>query len=386
LDFKFTEEQENLRKEVRDFLEKELPRDKYPVEEDQWIKGFSPEFSRKLGERGWIGMTWPKKYGGQERSPLDRLIVTEELLHYGAPCAAHWMGDRQMGPAIIAYGTEEQKQKYLPGIVRGEIFFAAGMSEPEAGSDLANVQTRAVETDDGFIINGQKVWTSGSHFAHYVYAVIRTDPNATPKHRGISEFIIDLKTPGITINPLISIDGHHHYNEVFFDDVHVPKDTLIGQKNRGFYQIMSQVDYERSGLERLMTNYPLFEDIKKYVRENGLGKEPSIRQKLSQLEIEFEIGRLLIYRVAWLLSQGKIPNYEAAMSKSYATAFEQRLANAATQILGLYGQLMPASKNAILRGRASIDYLFSAGYTLQGGTSEILKNIVATRGLGLPAR
>jgi alkylation response protein AidB-like acyl-CoA dehydrogenase len=290
-----------------------------------------------------------------------------------------------MGPSIIIHGNEEQKKKFLSGMIRGEIFFAAGMSEPEAGSDLANVQTRAVETDDGFIINGQKVWTSGSHWAHYLYAVIRTDPNV-PKHKGISEFLIDLKTPGITIRPLISLDGHHHYNEVFFDDVRVPKDALIGQKNRGWYQIISQVDYERSGIERLMSNYPLFEDIKNYARETGLGKEASIRQKLSQLEVDFEVGRLLIYRVAWLLTQGKIPNYEAAMSKFFATAFEQNLANVSTQVLGLYGQLMPGSKDAILNGRASANYLTAPGYSLMGGTVEILKNVVATRGLGLPAR
>jgi alkylation response protein AidB-like acyl-CoA dehydrogenase len=257
------------------------------------------------------------------------------------------------------------------------------MSEPDAGSDLASLQTRAIETEDGFIINGQKVWTSIVHFGDYTYLVARTDPNA-PKHKGISEFVVDLKTPGITIRPLITPDGSHDYNELFFDDVHISKDALIGQKNRGWYQIVAQLDYERSGVERLMTNYPLFERIKIYVKENNLGKELRIRQKLSELETEYEVGRLLIYRVAWLLSQGKLPNYEAAMSKVFATTFEQRLANAATQILGLYGQLMPGSKWSMFDGRVATDYLFSPGRTLQAGTSEILRNIVATRGLGLP--
>jgi alkylation response protein AidB-like acyl-CoA dehydrogenase len=382
MDFKFTEEQENLRKEVREFLEEEIPPDQR-LKHDQWMLAASRDFSRRMGERGWLGMTWPKKYGGHERSYLDRLIVTEEVLRYGAPVAGHWFADRQIGPSLLAYGTEEQKEKFIPRIAKGELFFGVAMSEPNAGSDLASLQTRAIETEDGFIINGQKVWTSIIHFGDYTYLVARTDPNAT-KHKGISEFIVDLKTPGITIRPLITPDGSHDYNELFFDDVHIPKDALIGQKNRGWYQIIAQLDYERSGVERLMTNYPLFERIKIYVRENNLGKEPRVRQKLSELEVEFEVGHLLIYRVAWLLSQGKLPNYEAAMSKVFATAFEQHLANATTQILGLYGQLMPGSKWAILDGRVSTDYLFSPGRTLQGGTSEILRNIVAIRGLGLP--
>ena len=381
MDFRFTEEQEKLRQEVRKFLEEELPRDEYPKAENQWQYGFSPEFSRKVGQRGWIGITWPKKYGGQERSNLDRLVVIEEMLRYGAPVAAHWLTERQIGPALLSHGTEELRQEFLPIIAKGEIYFAAGMSEPEAGSDLASLQTRAVEKDDYFILDGQKVWTSGAHECQYIYLIVRTDTEA-PKHRGISEILVDLSFPGVTINPLVNIAGKVHFNEVFFDGVRVPKKYLIGQKNQGWYQIVEQLDYERSGPERIMSNYPLLQDMFEYAKEVGVSEE--IKHKLAWLEVEFEVGRLLIYRVAWLLSQGKLPNYEAAMSKAFSTAFEQKVANVSTQILGLYGQLMPGSKFALLNGRAAFNYLDSVGYTLRGGTSEILRNIVATRGLGLP--
>ena len=202
MNLEFTPEQEKLRQEVAEFLERELPRDKFPKGEDQWIRGFSPDFSRKLGKRGWIGMTFLKEYGGGGRNHLDRLIVTEELLRYGAPCAAHWFADRQIGPSLLTYGSEEQRRKFLPGIIRGELYFAIGMSEPDAGSDLASLKTQAVEEGEEFVINGQKVWTSHAPYpeCHYIYAVARTDPKA-PKHRGISEFIIDLHLPGVTVRP-----------------------------------------------------------------------------------------------------------------------------------------------------------------------------------------
>lgn len=387
MDFRFTPQQEEFRKEVRQFLEKELPDQDIP--EDAWITSASLEFTGKLAKRGWIGMTWPKKYGGQERSYIDRLILAEELLRYGAPAAAHWFADRQVGPAIMAHGSEEQKTEFLPKIVRGELIFALGMSEPEAGSDLAAVQTRAVEDEEGYVINGQKVWTSAAHIADYVYLVVRTDPDV-PKHKGISEFIVDLKAPGITIRPLVDAANGSHFNEVFFDNVRVPKAALIGKKNGGWYQIASQLDYERSGIERLMSNYPLLRDVFDYAKttkRNGrlLCEEPSVRHRLAQIHIEFEVGRLLVYRVAWLLTQGHIPNYEAALAKVYCTEFEQRLANVATQIMGLYGQLSSGSKWARFGGRAARSYTYCPGYTIQGGTSEILRNIIAMRGLKLPS-
>jgi len=262
------------------------------------------------------------------------------------------------------------------------------MSEPEAGSDLASLQTRATEDGDDYIIDGQKMWTSCARFMNYIYLVARTDPEA-PRHRGISEFIIEANLPGVTITPTIDITGSEAWGEVFYDGVRVSKKHLIGEKNRGFYQILNQLDYERAGLERLMGNYSLFDAIIQFTRETKRGEKPLaedtlIRHKLAQLQIEFEVGRLLTYRVALVIDEGRAPNWEAAMAKAYSTAFEQHLATTATEILGLYGQLVAESKWAPILGMAPHSYLGATGYSLQAGTSEILRNIVALRGLGLP--
>ncbi len=388
MDFRFTEEQERFRQEVRTFLEDEIRKGTFQPKCDAWINEFSPEFSRKLGAKGWIGLTWPKQYGGQGRSAIDRVILTEELLRYGAPAGCHWFADRQIGGHILAFGTEEQKREILPKITKGESFFGLGMSEPEAGSDLASLKTRAVEQADCFVLDGQKVWTSGAQYMNYLYLLARTDADA-PKHRGISEFILSTGLPGITIRPLVDITGGHHFNEVFLESVRIPKDSLLGQKNRGFQQVMSQLDFERSGMERVMANYPLFDALIKYCREterNGkpLSQDPVIRERLARLQVEFDVGRLLIYRVALVIDEGRTPNYEAAMAKTYGTAFQQRLASVAMDILGPYAQLVNGSKHAPMDGMAPSGFLTSIGYTLMAGTSEILKNTVAQRGLGLP--
>lgn len=387
MDFKFTEEQERLRQEVRDFLEEEIRRGTFVPQCDVWMSGHSVELTRKIAERGWIGMTFPKEYGGHGCSWVDRLIVTEELLRYGAPTALQWFGDRQIGRSILAYGSEEQKREFIPKIVSGEASFAGGLSEPEAGSDLASLKTRAVEDGETYIINGQKIWTSGKG-RNYIYLVVRTDPEV-PKHKGLSEFVIEANLPGITWRPIMTIAGEEEFNEVFFDNVRVPKKCMIGEKNRGWYQIASQLDYERSGIERLMGNYPLFEALIQFVKETKrdgkpLSKDTLIRNKLAQLQIEFEVGRLFAYRATVILDEGRVGNWEAAMSKAYSTAFEKHLASTAMEILGLYGQLMSESKLVPIRGMASYSYLGSKSYSLQGGTSEILKNIIALRGLGLP--
>ena len=393
MDFKFDEEQEKFRQEVVTFLEEEKKQGAFQPISDSWVHGYSHEFSKKIAQKGWIGLTWPKEYGGQGRSWMDRLILTEELLRYGAPTGWHWSADRQMGPSIIKYGTEDQKRDFLPRIIRGEVSMAIGMSEPEAGSDMASLQTRAIEDGDDFVLNGQKVWTSGSQHANYIYLVARTDPSFSPhdpkNYKGISEFIVPTDVAGITISPLLDMAGGGHFTEVFFDNARIPKTCLVGEKNRGFYQIMEQLDYERAGIERLMSNYVVFEWIIDYAKNtyrNGvpLSKEPIIRDKIARLVMEFETGRLLCYRVAWVLDQGQVPNYEAAIAKLYGTEFEKRLASEAMEILGFYGQLMPDSKYVPLSGSVILSYLFSPGYSIQGGTSEILRNVIAQRGLGLP--
>jgi len=384
MDFGFTEEQNKFRQEVCHFLEEEIKEGYWKPACDAWIQDFNPEFTKRVAQRGWIGLTWPKEHGGQGLGYIDRLILTEEMLRYGAPAACHWFADRQIGGSIVTYGTEEQKRELLPKIIRGEAFIGLGMSEPGAGSDLASLQTRAIEDGDDYIINGQKTWTSGGSFVNYFYLLARTDPDA-PKHRGISEFIIPADLPGIKRIPMTDITGTEAWNDVFFDEVRVPKKCLIGEKNRGFLQALHQLDYERSGMERLMGNYPLFEAIIQFTKENNLSQKSVIRNNLAQLQIEFEVGRLLIYRVALVMDEGRAPNWEAAMSKAYSTAFEQKLASAAMEVVGLYGQLIGDSKLAPVRGLAAHSYLGSKGYSLQAGTSEILKNILAIRGLGLPS-
>ncbi|MFC1965141.1 acyl-CoA dehydrogenase family protein [Chloroflexota bacterium] len=390
MDFRLTEEQEKFKQKVSDFLEEELRQGTFEPDCDAWIASQSPEFTQKVAQRGWIGIMWPKEYGGQGRTYMDRLILTEEMLRYGAPCGLHWFADRQIGGSILRFGTEEQKKELLPVILRGEAFVGLGLSEPEAGSDLAALQTRAVEDGDEFVINGQKVWTSGGHFMNYIYLVARTDPEAA-KHRGISEFLFKTDVPGIDVRPLVDITRGVHFNEVFFDNVRIPKKSLIGAKNRGFYQILEQLDYERSGMERLMSNYVLFKNLIKYVKETNRNGKPLcqdslIRQKLAQLQVEFDVGRLHFYRVALVMDEGRAPNIEASMAKAYGTAFEQHLASTAIEILGLYGQLVDDSKFVPMRGKAPYSYLFSQGYCLQAGTSEILRNIIAQRGLGLPTQ
>ncbi|MCK4581249.1 MAG: acyl-CoA dehydrogenase family protein [Dehalococcoidia bacterium] len=388
MDFSFTQEQKRLRQEVRDFLEDEVGRRLWKPSCDAWIQGHNPAFTKRVAQRGWIGLTWPRQYGGQERSFLDRLIVTEEMLRYGAPAACHWFSDRQIGGSILSYGSEEQKQEFLPKIVRGDMYVGLGMSEPESGSDLASLKMRATEEDEVYVVNGQKTWTSGASFINCIDLFARTDMDA-PKHRGISEFLVPMDLPGTSRIPMIDITGTEAWNDIFFDNVRVPKRCMIGEKNRGFYQVIEQLAYERGGMERLMGNYALFDAIITFVKETecggrALSQDAIVRHKLAQLQVEFEVGRLLMYKVATVMDEGRPPTVEAAVSKSYATAFEQRLANTAMEILGPYGVLQAGSKYAPFEGLASHSYLGSKGYSLQAGSREILKNIIATRGLGLP--
>ncbi len=377
----FSPDEMALRDRVRAFLAAALP-PRGPFPEDGWIHGFDPAFSRRLGAAGFIGMTWPRPYGGGGRNYVERAIVTEELLRAGAPTAAHWVGDRQIGPALLAHGTEEQKREILPRIVRGELVFCLGMSEPGAGSDLAALTTRAVDDGDTFVVDGQKVWTSFAHHADYCYLVARTDPDA-PRHRGISELLVDMRLPGITVRPLVDMTGEHHFNEVFFEQVRVPKRWIIGAPNRGWFQIAAQLDYERAGMERLLSYAPLLADLEAHVRTSGRSSEPYVRQQLARFHGEIAVGRQLIYRIAWQLSQGVTPTADTALAKLYGTELEQRLARFAGEILGAYA-ILTAGADAPLGGRVARAIVNAPGLTIRGGTVEILRTIVAQRGLGLP--
>jgi len=389
MEFGFTSEQENLRLEVHEFLEGELRQGLWRPQCDAWIQGFDPAFTKRVAGRGWIGLTWPRRYGGQERSYVDRLIVTEEMLRFGAPAALHWFADRQIGGGILRYGSEEQKLEFLPRIMRGEMYVGLGMSEPEAGSDLASLKTKAEARGDSFIVNGQKTWTSGGSFINYIDLFARTDFEA-PKHKGITEFLVPMDLPGISRIPMIDITGTEAWNDIFFDNVRVPASCVIGELNKGFYHVVEELAYERGGMERLMGNYPLYDGLRRFVieeKQNGqrLIDDLRVRGAMAELEVDFEVGRLLMYRAASEMDRGQPPTVEAAASKVYGTAFEQRLANLAFTLLGPYGNVTGERPTVPADGFAAHSYLASKGYSLQAGSTEVLKNIIATRGLGLPA-
>ncbi len=389
MDFKLTEEQLNFRKEVSDFLKSELDQGLWKPTIDAWIMSYDPAFTKRVAAKGWIGLTWPKEYGGKGRSFIDRLILTEEMLRYGAPAACHWFADRQIGSGVVLHGNEEQRKEILPMIMKGEMYVGLGMSEPEAGCDLASVKTTAIKNGDYYIFNGQKTWTSGGKHMNYLYILARTNPDAPKKHQGLSEFIIPLNLPGISTSPIHDITNNEAWNECFFDNVKVPAKWLIGPENNGWKQIMQQLSYERSGMERLMANYPVFAGLLDYIKttkRNGklLSEDPTIRRRIGQIKAEFEVGRLFMYRVALVMDEGRSPEWEACMSKAYATSYEQRLASLALEILGPYGQLRPESKYVPFDGHAFHSYLSSKGYSHQAGTTEVLKNIIAMRKLALP--
>ena len=392
MNFSFTKEQDAFRETVKDFVEAELAAGTFSVGSKGLVGECSRAFSRKMSERGWIGLTWPQEHGGKGRGYVDKMIMLEELYRVQAPIGYHFLADRQVGPSLMKFGTEWQKQTFLPRIIGAEegAMFCLLFSEPDAGSDLAAVATRAEKDGEFYVINGQKVWTSEGHLADYGWLLAKTEfDEAVPRHRACSEFIVDMKTPGITIRPIINMAGEHSFNEVFFDDVRIHEKYLVGTKNAGFKQIMAQMDYERAGIERLMQNYPVYDQILKYVRamddtQRGGELRAWIRDAMAQLEIEYHVGRLLCYQTAWLIDQGILPSSQAALCKAFCTQYEQRLNDVATRVTGPVSQIIHTSEWAPLEVDLASCYLWGPSYTLQGGSVEILKNIVAQRGLGLP--
>lgn len=384
--FDFTPAQEMFRRELTEFLDGELA----GMGSDDASSGeemVSPEFSRKLAQRGWIGLAWPPEYGGQGLGHIERFIYNEEMVYRRAPIGFHQTAERQMGPSIILNGTDYHKQNYLPGIVKGEICMCIGYSEPNAGSDLAGLQTIAVRDGDDYVINGEKIFTSGAHNSQYVWLATRTDPSA-PKHRGISVFLVPLDSPGVDVQPLWNMAGGR-FNQVFFKDVRVNSREMVGDKDRGWYVVAANLDFERSGIERVTNGLLLFEEVVRYAkatRRNGTSvfAEPVVRNRLADMAVGFTVGRMLSFRVAYLQSKGLVPNHEASMAKFYGTELSQMAALAGVQVLGLYGPLLQSYRGINLASRVAAFYLREVSTTIRGGTSEIQRNIVATRGLGLP--
>ncbi len=388
MDFQFTEAEEAFRRQVREFLAQELPptwqvRNDREGESNEYF-AFSQAFSKKLGERGWLTMAWPEMYGGRGASPLAQLVYNEEMAYAGAPLGFGF-GVNLVGPTLMVWGSEEQKQRHLAPIARSEAFWCQGFSEPGAGSDLASLQTRALRDADDYVINGQKIWTSEGHHGDWMILLARTDPSA-PKHRGISYLLVDMRTAGISVQPLTNLMNTHAFNQVFFDNVRVPRANLVGGENRGWYVAATTLDFERSGINRVTSTRRQFEELVRFFRSESLpARHRAVaRVRLGELAIELQVARLLCYRVAWLQSAGRVPNYEASMAKLFGSEVIYRFAGTALGLLGPAGQLEPGSRGAALQGRIERTYLASVSYTIAGGTSEIQRNVIATRGLGLP--
>ena len=309
-----------LRHEVREFIatnENHLPRPN-----SDFVTGHDAEFSAKLGAQGWIGMTWPGQYGGGEKSNFARLVVTEELLAAGAPVSAHWIADRQSGPLLLRFGSERQRQQYLPGIARGESYFSIGMSEPDTGSDLASVRTTATAEGDAYRINGTKIWSTDAHRNHYMICLVRTEPASENRHAGLSQIIVDLKNDGAQVRPIRNMAGGEDFNEVVFDNVLVPKDRVVGEPGKGWAQVTSELAYERSGPERFLSAYRVFVELVRIC-----GDQPTSEQAaaIGRIASHFMTLRRMSISVAGMLEQGKDVVVEAALVKELGNNFEKLL-------------------------------------------------------------
>ncbi len=371
-------EAENLRADVRAFLAESFASDAWPRNSD-FGAGFSPEFTRKIAAKGWVGMTWPKKYGGQERSMLERYVVTEELLAAGAPVFAHWIADRQSGPLLLRFGSEAQREAVLPRITAGECFFSIGMSESDSGSDLASVRTRAERTPEGWRLNGAKVWTSNAHHNHFMITLCRTGDAGSDRHVSLSQFLVDLKNDGVTINPIINMLGGHEFNEVVFDDVVIPADRLIGSEGEGWRQVTSELAYERSGPERFLSNFHVFRAL---VDEVGLSPDARQAEGLGRLASRLWTLRRMSLSVAAMLEAGESPDVEAAIVKDLGNRFEREVIETARMILPMQPAGPVGANQSDFAATIAEAILRLPSFTLRGGTTEIMRSIIA-RGLGL---
>ena len=402
VDFADSPEQATFRAEVTQFIDENLP-DVLKIRDNEQGYFQAPpkgdrgkalkEWREKLIEKGWIAPAWPKEIGGVELqggdlTPMEQYIMNETFAEVRAPR----LGVPDVGSTIMVHGSEEQKQEFLPPMVRGESRWCQGYSEPGSGSDLASLQTRAVRDGDDFVINGQKIWTSGAQQANMMFAMVRTDPDA-PKHRGISYILLSMESPGITVRPLEQITGTSGFNEVFFEDVRVPAKNVVGEVNRGWYVGATHLDFERSSIGSAVGNMQTLDTIRKFVVDEGekasgrsrLGATDSPRLEFADRYIEATVAKTLSQRVISMQARDLIPNYEASMTKLFGSEFSQRIARTAMKLLGKYGDLRdPKNDYTPMNGRWATQYLGSIASTIAGGTSEIQRNVIATRGLGLP--
>ena len=363
---------EALRVQVRDFLAEALVDIPINRRNRNW-SGANPEFSRKMAERGWIGMTWPRRYGGHERSMLERYVVLEEMLAAGAPVGAHWVADRQSGPLLIRYSPDTLAPRIVPLIARGEAFFCIGMSEPDSGSDLASIRTKAERRADGWIVNGRKVWTSGAHRAHFMIALVRTGERSANRHEGMSQFLVDMKTPGLTVRPIINQLGEHDFNEVTFDDVLVPHENLIGAEGEGWKQVGAELAFERSGPERYLSCSQLLLEM----LDAADADDPRHAEALGRVVAQYGTLRQMSLGVATMLSRGENPAQPAALVKDQGALVEQAMPDIAHDLFG--GEAEPGSTLEYAMRYAA---LAVPSFSLRGGTREIMRGMIA-KGLDL---
>jgi acyl-CoA dehydrogenase len=364
---------EALRLEVRAFIEHALADMPARAKAENWA-GFEPAFSRMLGQRGWIGMCWPKQYGGHERSALERYVVLEELLAAGAPVGAHWVADRQSGPLLLRYGSEETKRTLLPQMARGELSFCIGMSEPDSGSDLASIRSRAERTSYGWIVNGSKVWTSNAHLSQYMIALLRTEPLGADRHAGLSQFLIDMNTPGISARPIKNMMGEEHFNEVVFENVKLPEHSVIGQPSGGWEQVTAELGLERSGPERYLSSIQLVIEMLDAASHDN----PQHSAALGRVIAEIATLRQMSLGVAGMLARGENPALLAAIVKDQGALLEQRIPELAHELFGV----QVGETRTTLEQVMSYTVQAAPSFSLRGGTREILRGIIA-KGLGL---
>jgi alkylation response protein AidB-like acyl-CoA dehydrogenase len=393
MDLRDSPDEARFRSDVRSFIEQEL------LLELRWRGGLRSSFDggratyggdagkvwrRKLADRGWIAPAWPKEYGGAGMTVMEQFIFNEEMANARAPRTGGGIAIGMAGPTIMVHGSEEQKQRFLPPILSGEQLWCQGFSEPNAGSDLANLQTSAVRDGDDYVINGQKIWTSQAQHAQWMNLLARTDADA-PKHKGISYFIVDMQSPGISVRPLVNMVGNAEFSEVFFDNLRVPKQNLLGEENRGWYLATTTLDFERSNIASTTHLVLTVSDLIDWAREHAgaqectLGRRATLRYELADRFVEAQIARLMSYQIISMQNAGLIPNKESSVAKLYCSELEQRITATALRTAGMYGELMDS--DTLQAGRM---YLYSVALTIGGGTSEIQRNIIAMRGLGMP--
>ncbi len=390
MDFAWTKEDEAFRKEVHDFLTEEIP---------SWWKGmfesgdrgwtYTKEFCQKIGQRGWLTMAWPKEYGGADAPVWTQVIFKEAMARYGEPRGPQYMNLNWIGPSVMLFGTPEQKRYHLGRMSKGDVIWCQGFSEPNAGSDLASLQCRAVQDGDDFVINGQKIWTSYADRAEFCFLLTRTNPEA-PKHKGISVFLVDMKTPGITVRPIKSMAGWGDINEVFFDTVRVPRSSMLGERDDGWRVVTAALNFERIGQPRYEAAKTVLDQVIAYAQRTPharqtLAKDPVVRQRIADVYVRYRVARALNYRLASVVATGGVPGPgESSLTRIHNILMTQRSGNLAMEVLGLYGRLGAEEDGAPERGILEQEWRKSVSATIAAGTLEVQKDQVAVRGLGLP--